>query len=69
LALVVGAPAAGLIALLIKLDSLGPVLFRQERIGRNGRPFQMLKFRTMVVDADSARSSWSRSTMGAEGFF
>jgi len=37
-------------ALAVRLDSRGPVLFRQERIGRYGRPFTMLKFRTMVDD-------------------
>ncbi|GHF21963.1 sugar transferase [Pseudolysinimonas yzui] len=37
----------------IKLTDPGPVLFRQRRVGRNGRPFQMLKFRTMVVDAEA----------------
>ena len=36
------------VAVLIKLDSRGPVFFRQLRIGKDGRPFQMLKFRTMV---------------------
>ena len=40
-----------LIALLIKLDSRGPALFRQERIGRFLRPFIILKFRTMVENA------------------
>jgi len=39
------------IALAIKLDDGGPVFFRQSRIGYNGRPFTMWKFRTMVVDA------------------
>ena len=39
------------IALLIKLDSEGPVIFRQERVGERGRPFTMYKFRTMHVDA------------------
>jgi lipopolysaccharide/colanic/teichoic acid biosynthesis glycosyltransferase len=41
------------IALLIRLDSPGPVLFRQVRRGHRGRPFPMLKFRTMVADAES----------------
>ena len=40
------------IVLLIRLDSSGPVLFRQLRRGRHGRPFHVLKFRTMVVDAE-----------------
>jgi exopolysaccharide biosynthesis polyprenyl glycosylphosphotransferase len=40
------------IACLVKLSSRGPVLFRQTRIGMNGRPFSMFKFRTMVVDAE-----------------
>lgn len=41
-----------LIALLIKLDSSGPVFYRQDRVGRNGQPFQLLKFRSMVQDAE-----------------
>lgn len=40
------------IALWIKLDSPGPVFFRQTRIGRHGNPFQVMKFRTMVTDAE-----------------
>lgn len=40
------------IALLIKLDSIGPVFFRQERVGRNGKVFRIHKFRTMVIDAE-----------------
>ena len=46
------APACAVIALAIKLDSPGPVLFRQRRIGRHGVPFTVLKFRTMEVDAE-----------------
>lgn len=42
------APVFFLIALLVKLDSGGPVFFRQERIGRHGRPFLIHKFRTML---------------------
>jgi lipopolysaccharide/colanic/teichoic acid biosynthesis glycosyltransferase len=42
----------GLVALLIKLDSLGPVLFRQERVGLNKRRFSLFKFRTMVEGAE-----------------
>ncbi len=53
-ALVVLSPFMLLIALLVKLSSPGPVFYRQERCGLNGRPFQMLKFRTMRVDAEAA---------------
>jgi len=51
-ALVLGAPLLGLAALAIKLTSRGPVLFRQERVGRDGRTFVMLKLRSMVLDAE-----------------
>jgi exopolysaccharide biosynthesis polyprenyl glycosylphosphotransferase len=46
------APALAGIALAVRLTSRGPVFFRQERIGRDGKPFTMLKFRTMVAGAD-----------------
>jgi len=45
-----------LIALAIKLDSRGPALFRQIRVGKNGRPFTCYKFRTMYVDAPDIRN-------------
>lgn len=44
------APLLVVVALWIKLDSAGPVLFRQQRVGRHGRPFFIHKFRTMRVD-------------------
>jgi exopolysaccharide biosynthesis polyprenyl glycosylphosphotransferase len=43
------------VAVLIKLDSRGPVFYRAERIGLNGKPFAMLKFRSMIVDAEKRR--------------
>lgn len=52
LTLLVLAPAYGLIALAIVLDSRGPVLFRQQRTGRNGRIFTIYKFRTMRVASE-----------------
>jgi exopolysaccharide biosynthesis polyprenyl glycosylphosphotransferase len=52
LVLVVLSPLMLLIALAVKLDSRGPALFRQLRAGRHGRPFRILKFRTMCEDAE-----------------
>ena len=43
------------VAVGIRVDSPGPALFRQVRIGRDGRPFTMIKFRTMVTDAHERR--------------
>jgi lipopolysaccharide/colanic/teichoic acid biosynthesis glycosyltransferase len=51
--LVVTAPLLGLAALAIKLESRGPVFYRQRRIGKDGRPFELLKLRTMVPGAES----------------
>ena len=49
-------PLFALVAVLIKLDSKGPVFFRQQRVGINGRPFVLFKFRSMVFDADKQGS-------------
>jgi exopolysaccharide biosynthesis polyprenyl glycosylphosphotransferase len=49
------APLLLLIALAVKLSSRGPVLFRQARVGRNGDEFELLKFRTMVSDAEQRK--------------
>jgi exopolysaccharide biosynthesis polyprenyl glycosylphosphotransferase len=49
--LVLGSPLLLLLAILIKLDSRGPALFRHERVGLNGRRFRMFKFRTMHTEA------------------
>jgi sugar transferase (PEP-CTERM system associated) len=54
-------PIMGMIALAIKLDSTGPVLFRQERIGLDGKEFVLLKFRSMRQDAESGTGpTWAR---------
>jgi exopolysaccharide biosynthesis polyprenyl glycosylphosphotransferase len=55
LVLFLAAPLMALIALMIKLESPGPVLFRQERVGRNGRCFEVYKFRSMVEGADEQK--------------
>jgi rhamnosyl/mannosyltransferase len=52
LGLMLSAPVWGLAALLIKLEDGGPVFFRQERVGTGGAPFTVLKFRSMVPDAE-----------------
>ncbi|CAM5188273.1 UDP-glucose:undecaprenyl-phosphate glucose-1-phosphate transferase [Castellaniella defragrans] len=53
LALLVLSPVLLAIALAVKVDSPGPVFFRQQRVGRFGRPFLIHKFRTMVTDAEA----------------
>jgi exopolysaccharide biosynthesis polyprenyl glycosylphosphotransferase len=66
--LVLLAPFMAAIALAIKLDSPGPALFRQTRVGRNGQTFQMLKYRSMYDGAD-ARKAGLRSRNEARGLF
>ncbi|WP_339757419.1 sugar transferase [Algoriphagus aquimarinus] len=51
-AILAGLPVLIALALITKLTSQGPVFYRQERIGRNGQPFQILKFRSMIVDSE-----------------
>lgn len=53
--LVFGLPFYALIAALIKLTSEGPILFVQERVGKDGKPFKFYKFRTMTVDSSDNR--------------
>jgi exopolysaccharide biosynthesis polyprenyl glycosylphosphotransferase len=60
LMLVLASPAFLVIAVAIRLSSPGPVLFRQERVGLHGRRFTMLKFRSMVVDAEQRRAALER---------
>ena len=50
-------PVAALVSLAIKIDSPGPVLFRQRRIGRDGKPFELIKFRSMVDGAHAQRAA------------
>jgi sugar transferase (PEP-CTERM system associated) len=54
LGLLLLAPVLGAVALAVKLDSRGPVIYRQRRTGEGGRPFELLKFRTMREDAEAA---------------
>ncbi|WP_413248303.1 sugar transferase [Sinomonas flava] len=54
-----------LVALAVFVDDPGPVIFRQTRIGRAGKPFQMLKFRSMIVDAEARLKELQRDNEGA----
>jgi exopolysaccharide biosynthesis polyprenyl glycosylphosphotransferase len=53
--LVLTAPLMGLLALVIKMESPGPILFAQERVGKNGQLFTLYKFRSMVADAEDKK--------------
>lgn len=57
-------PIMMIIALLIRFDDGGPAVFRQERVGIDGKPFQMLKFRSMVVDAESKLNELENRNQG-----
>jgi exopolysaccharide biosynthesis polyprenyl glycosylphosphotransferase len=61
-------PLMAILAIAIKLDSPGPVLFRQTRVGRDGMPFQMLKFRSMIDGADALKEQL-RAHNEADGLF
>ena len=69
LLLVVLAPLMAAIAVAIKLDSRGPVLFRQRRSGRGGRAFAVLKFRTMVNGADRQKAQLRALNEAGDGLF
>lgn len=49
-----------IIAIIIKLDSKGPAFFVQERLGKNGKPFHIIKFRSMVLDAEKHGAVWAK---------
>ena len=56
----VSLPIALLTAVLIKLESPGPALYKQERVGQNGRPFTIMKFRSMRLDAERDGPVWAQ---------
>lgn len=65
LAILLALPLMGLVALAIKLSSPGPILFKQRRVGENGRLFEMYKFRSMVVGAETMQ--WEVSDVDENG--
>lgn len=69
LALVLASPFLLLIAVAVRLESPGPVLFTQERVGRHGILFKVLKFRTMVADAEEQKNQLLHVNEGAGPLF
>ena len=54
--LILLSPILAILALMVKVDSRGPIIFKQKRLGKNGAIFEMYKFRTMYVDAPDLRN-------------
>ena len=69
LGLIAIAPLMLAIAIAIKLDSRGPVFFKQRRVGRHGHHFEVYKFRTMVPDADAMKESLRELNEAKDGLF
>ncbi len=67
-AVISASPVMALIAIAIGLDDGGPVIFRQQRVGRDGNLFRIIKFRTMTVDAE-ARKTAEVAAAGPTGVF
>ncbi|MBA7623887.1 hypothetical protein ES703_31286 [subsurface metagenome] len=57
--LIISLPFWLIIALIIKIDSPGPVFYKQTRIGREGKPFKIIKFRSMIKDAEKKGAKWA----------
>jgi exopolysaccharide biosynthesis polyprenyl glycosylphosphotransferase len=67
--LVVIGPLIAAIALAIRLDSKGPIFFRQVRVGRDGEHFRIFKFRSMVADADAQKEALRSLNEAGDGLF
>ncbi|MFP3461288.1 sugar transferase [Arthrobacter globiformis] len=63
--ILMASPVMLAVAVWVKLDNAGPVLFKQQRVGIEGRPFQMLKFRSMVVDAEKRLAELAGQSEGS----
>ena len=57
--MILSLPLVALTVVLIKIDSRGPVFYKQQRVGKNGHPFTLTKFRSMRIDAESAGPVWA----------
>jgi exopolysaccharide biosynthesis polyprenyl glycosylphosphotransferase len=68
-ALIVLSPVLAVTAIAIKLDSPGPVLFRQRRVGLHGKEFEMVKFRSMGTMAEQRKAELQALNQGAQGLF
>ena len=69
LGLIAMAPVMAAIAIAIKLDSRGPIFFKQRRVGRHGRHFEVYKFRTMVPDAEALKEALRDRNEAKDGLF
>ncbi|HKY56643.1 MAG TPA: sugar transferase [Aeromicrobium sp.] len=69
LVLLAASPILLVASLAIRLTSRGPIFYRSERIGMHGVPFEMFKFRTMVLDADQVREELVKHNIGAGPLF
>jgi exopolysaccharide biosynthesis polyprenyl glycosylphosphotransferase len=67
--MLVAGPLIAAIALAIRFESPGPVFFRQIRVGRDGRPFRIYKFRSMVADADDRKDALRALNEAGDGLF
>jgi exopolysaccharide biosynthesis polyprenyl glycosylphosphotransferase len=68
-AIAVLAPLFAVIALAIKVDSSGPIIFKQVRVGEHGRPFQIYKFRSMTADAEARKKELDDLDEGSGALF
>jgi lipopolysaccharide/colanic/teichoic acid biosynthesis glycosyltransferase len=68
-ALIAVVPLLMAIAVMIKFDDRGPVMFRQTRVGQHGKPFRIFKFRTMTVNADARKDAERAAANVTDGVF